>query len=336
MPAGADVQLHAVARSGGGQQSVRIFLRHRGVVLAVHQQHGAAQLWQGGEGGDGVEAIADGALHILQDVGADDGIWQVLFGHPALHHVGGVGEGGQADDGGDLRPPGGRQKHRARADGMAEQGDAAWVDVGLGGQPVHRVHRVFGEARQRGEGLVIAGAVAAGVDEQQRKSGGMQRGGQWQHEVGIAAPAMHDDEGGRGPRRGLRCGQMPGMQGFAVGGGDAHRGRRQPEVGRAAGVRQPRGTQAAAQPPVEQRPQRRRGHPRQHRGQQGRDEFGARHGLRSVGAGVGRCGIGSNSVLTLDTNPCNSFCANPIPALSTGCKRPARIPCWRSCSPRAG
>ena len=259
----------------------------------MHQQHRTADARDGGDRRDVVEAIADRLLHVVEDVAADRLLGDALGRQPAPHHRRRVRERRHADHRRHLRRARGREQHRAGTDRMAEQRDAGGVDTLARGEPREGVLGVLGKARQRGEAVVVARAVAARIDEQRRVAGLVQRARERQHQRRVAAPAVHhhhrrrgrgrhvrflSSRGGRHDRIGKRGASRPGdeprMQRLAVLGADAQRLERQPERARLRVMRHPRRRQALADPPMHQRP------PTGQRGRaggEGRDQSGCAH-----------------------------------------------------------
>lgn len=102
---------------------------------------------------------------------------------------------------------------------------------------------VFREPWHGGEVVFVAGAVAAGIDEEAGKACFMQRGCQGQHDFGVATPAVKYHDGRLGARTCSR--HEPAEQGLAVFSGNPNGAERQPQIGWCAVFGNTLGRQAA-------------------------------------------------------------------------------------------
>jgi hypothetical protein len=95
---------------------------------------------------------------------------------------------------------------------------------------------ILGEARHRGEGVFIAAAMAARINEQQGETRFMQRTRQWQQGLGVAAPAVDQNHRRPPPFHALPAlpvrGDEPAEQGLAVFGGNRDVLMPQADIGR--------------------------------------------------------------------------------------------------------
>jgi len=98
---------------------------------------------------------------------------------------------------------------------MTEHRQSLRIHLRASGNPVERVFQILRESWQRREPVRIAASVIAGVEEQHREAGTMQRHGEGQHLLGIAAPAVKNDYG-RSRFRVLVGWDQPGEQLFAL------------------------------------------------------------------------------------------------------------------------
>ena len=128
-------------------------------------------------------------------VPAQNRVRHALLRHEAAHHLTGMGEGRQTDDSPHVVVARGMQQRSGGAHGMAQKRQAVCSDLGLQSQPGQAGGNVFGKPRPGRESLVVAAAVAARVDQQNREAGSVQ----WQHHrphrAGVRTPAVHRQHG---------------------------------------------------------------------------------------------------------------------------------------------
>ena len=236
---------HALHRAGppGLLQALCIAEGHHRIIDAVHQQHRAAGMRNGVDRRDVIKACANHPLHMPQDIPANHRIRNMKLDQIATHHLIGVRKSAQAHHGTQVHAAGGAQQRGARPHRVANDGQAGAVHCRLALQPVQPGLNVLREPRQGRKRLVITVAMAARIQQQHRVTRRMQRCHGWQHQAGIGAPTVHQQDRRRPGY--ARNRHKPGEQGFIIRNRQAYGLCLQCQIVRGALVRQARCPQPA-------------------------------------------------------------------------------------------
>jgi hypothetical protein len=184
----------ASMRAGRGN-ALRIARTRHGIRSSMHHQDGACHAGDRVDRRDRVEFCADDPLHMPHHVPAHHGIGNPLLLQEGAHHFARMRECRQTHDGPDITLMRRVQQGCRCTDRVAQERQPIGRDAGLLLQPGKPGRDVFGEARHRCEGLIVAVSVAAGVEQQYREAGVVQGLHHGPHHAGIRAPSVHHEHG---------------------------------------------------------------------------------------------------------------------------------------------